>query len=262
MSWRERIGRLFGASRRREAERLQRQAEELEARVARRTAELEAANRELESFSYSVSHDLRAPLRAIDGFARMLEEDYGRYVDEEGRRRLGVIRDSSRRMGTLIDSLLAFSRLSRQPIVPVPVDMRSLAAEAWVELAPEGAVECSMEELPGARGDRGLLKQVWSNLLSNAAKYSAGVGSPRVVVSGRRDGAELVYCVADNGVGFDMRLAPKLFGVFQRLHTESEFPGTGVGLAIVQRIVVRHGGRAWAESEPGAGARFFFSLPA
>ncbi|MBV8032136.1 MAG: GAF domain-containing protein [Betaproteobacteria bacterium] len=244
------------------------QAAELEARVgertaelAARTAELERANAELEAFSYTVSHDLRAPLRAVDGFARIFEEDYSRYVDEEGRRLLGVIRESSRRMGTMIDSLLALSKLGRQPLHFADVDMTQLAAEAWVELAPDARVSCSLPALPSIRGDRALLKQVWTNLLGNAIKYSAKAGNPSVEVSGRREGSECVYCVADNGAGFDMRYAAKLFGVFQRLHGADEFPGTGVGLAIVQRIVSRHGGRTWAESEPERGARFYFSLP-
>jgi len=243
-------------------ERIAGQSAELEARVQQRTAELEAVNKELEAFSYTVSHDLRAPLRAVDGFARIFEEDYGRYVDEEGRRLIGVIRDSSRRMGTLIDNLLAFSKLGRETLLPAPVDMTLLAAEAWVELAVDRAVKCTLPALPQARGDRMLLKQVWTNLLSNAVKYSARRDQPRIEVSGERAGAELVYCVADNGTGFDMKYYGKLFGVFQRLHADTEYPGNGVGLATVQRIVLRHGGRAWAESAPGAGARFFFSLPA
>jgi signal transduction histidine kinase len=243
-------------------ERIALQSTELEARVQQRTAELEAVNKELESFSYTVSHDLRAPLRAIDGFARIFEEDYGRYVDEEGRRLIGVIRDSSRRMGALIDNLLAFSKLGRQALLPMPVDMTLLAAEAWVELAAGGAVKCTLPALPEARGDRMLLKQVWTNLLSNAVKYSARRDQPRIEVSGQREGAELVYCVADNGTGFDMKYYGKLFGVFQRLHSDAEYPGNGVGLATVRRIILRHGGRAWAESELGTGAKFFFSLPA
>jgi signal transduction histidine kinase len=243
-------------------ERIVRQSAELEERVQQRTAELEAVNKELESFSYTVSHDLRAPLRAIDGFARIFEEDYGRYVDQEGRRLIGVIRDSSRRMGTLIDNLLAFSKLGRQSLHPMSVDMTLLAAEAWVELAVDSAVECVLPPLPAARCDRVLLKQVWTNLLSNAVKYSGKREQPRIEVSGYQEGAQVVYCVADNGAGFEMKYYGKLFGVFQRLHAETEYSGNGVGLAIVQRIVSRHGGRAWAESELGSGARFFFSLPA
>ena len=243
-------------------EQVQRHSRELEARVKSRTAELELANKELESYSYTVSHDLRAPLRSIDGFARIFEERYGAQVDAEGRRLLGIIRESGRRMGVLIDSLLAFSRLGRVSVAAEPVDMGALAAEAWAELGTNGAPAFSMGELPPARGDRALLKQVWGNLLSNAMKYTAKTPDARVEVSGDRRDGELIYCVADNGVGFDMRYAGKLFGVFQRLHSEDEFPGTGVGLATVQRIISRHGGQVWAESQPGFGARFFFSLPA
>jgi signal transduction histidine kinase len=242
-------------------ERVRKQAEELERRVKLRTAELEAANKELEAFSYTVSHDLRAPLRAIDGFSRIFEEDYGRYVDEEGRRLLAVVRDSSRRMGVLIDSLLAYSRLGRQALFPVRVDMRALAAEAWVELGTEPAVQCSLAQLPAVCADRSLLKQVWLNLLSNAVKYSARRETPFIEVTGARQNGEAVYCVSDNGAGFDMRYYGKLFGVFQRLHAETDFPGTGVGLANVARIVARHGGRVWAEGTVDTGAKFYFSLP-
>jgi light-regulated signal transduction histidine kinase (bacteriophytochrome) len=239
-------------------EQVQRHAGEMERRVRERTAELELANKELESYSYTVSHDLRAPLRAIDGFARIFEEAYGPQVDDEGRRLLKVIRDASQRMGRLIESLLAFSRIGRE-VNAEPLDMGALAAEAWAELG--GAPAFSMAELPEARGDRALLRQVWTNLLSNAVKYSAKSAEPRIEVSGERRDGERVYCVLDNGIGFDMRYYARLFNVFQRLHAEAEYPGTGVGLATVQRIVSRHGGRAWAESAPGAGARFFFSLP-
>ena len=240
---------------------VQRHSQELEARVLQRTAELEFANKELESYSYTVSHDLRAPLRAVDGFARIFEDDYSRYVDAEGKRLLGVIRESSRRMGTLIDSLLALSMLGRQKLAPVEVDMRELAAEAWVELDPDGKVACTLPPLPVARGDRALLKQVWHNLLGNALKYSANRPEPEVDVSATAQDGETIYCVRDNGAGFDMRYYGKLFGVFQRLHAPTEFAGTGIGLATVQRIVARHGGRVWAESAPGDGARFYFALP-
>lgn len=249
-------------------ERVQRQAEELERRVRERTSELEQrtvqlelANKELESFSYTVSHDLRTPLRAVDGFARIFEEDYGDKVDGEGRRLLGVIRDSSQRMGTLIDDLLAFSMLGRQALHPVELDMGALAGEAWAELVDASPATFLLAPLARARGDRALLRQVWSNLLSNALKYSAKRPAPVITVTSERREDELVYCVADNGAGFDPRYYAKLFGVFQRLHAASEFAGTGVGLATVQRIVARHGGRVWAESEVGAGAKFYFSLP-
>ena len=241
--------------------RVQRQADELEQRVKERTAALELANKELESFSYTVSHDLRTPLRAVDGFARIFEEDYGPKVDAEGRRLLRVIRDSSRRMGTLIDDLLAFSMLGRQALLPAQIDMGTLAAEVWKELSAGSAATFLVAALPPARGDRALLRQVWANLISNALKYSARRDAPNITVTGERKDDELVYCVADNGAGFDPRHYGKLFGVFQRLHAEAEFAGTGVGLATVQRVVVRHGGRVWAEGQVDAGAKFFFTLP-
>ena len=249
--------------------RVKQHATELEARVAQRTRALEKANdqlasmnRELESFSYSVSHDLRAPLRAIDGYARMLEQESGERMGAEGRRLLGVVRSSSHRMGRLIDDLLEFSRLGQVEPARCALDMAALAREAAAELGadfPGTAVRIG--ELPPAFGDRGLLKQVWVNLLGNALKYSARAASPEVEVGGRMDGRSAEYWVRDNGVGFDMRYVGKLFAVFQRLHRQDEFPGTGVGLAIVQRIVVRHGGRVWAEGTPGAGACFRFALP-
>jgi light-regulated signal transduction histidine kinase (bacteriophytochrome) len=243
-------------------ERVRGHAEELESKVLERTAELEAVNKELASFSYSVSHDLRAPLRAVDGYARMLEEDYAARLDDEGRRLLKVVRDSAGRMGQLIDDLLNFSRLGRQPIVRQNVDMARLAREVVDELRGDFAASVEAGELPPARGDRALLKQVWLNLVANALKYSGKQAAPRVEITGQTEGEESIYCVRDNGAGFDMRYVGKLFGVFQRLHSQEDFAGTGVGLAIVQRVVTRHGGRVWAEGEPGAGARFFFSLPA
>jgi signal transduction histidine kinase len=241
--------------------RVREHAAELEARVRQRTADLEATNRELESFSYSVSHDLRAPLRAVDGYARMLEEDHGARLDDEGRRLLGVVRKSSLRMGQLIDDLLAFSRLGRQAPVRRQLDMTALAREVVDELGGGSHVRFDLAALPQASGDTALLRQAWSNLVSNAIKYSGKRPDARVEIGGRETSAETVYWVRDNGVGFDMRYADKLFGVFQRLHRSDEFPGTGVGLAIVQRVVTRHGGRVWAESRPGEGACFYFSLP-
>jgi PAS domain S-box-containing protein len=236
----------------------------------RREAEqqIRELNRELESFSYSVSHDLRAPLRHIDGYARILREDLGAKIDPESRRCLDTIVDSSRRMGLLIDDLLAFSRLGRKPISTRAVDMGELVKGALAEVQSQrgGAspnVQVQVGELPPADGDPALLRQVWSNLLGNAIKYSSPRGEQaRVFVSGERRGDLLHYSVADNGVGFDMRYADKLFGVFQRLHSQEEFEGTGVGLAIVQRIVARHGGAVAARAEPGQGATFSFDLPA
>jgi PAS domain S-box-containing protein len=246
---------------------------ELNAELQRRAAQLETTNRELESFSYSVSHDLRAPLRAIDGFALMLEEDYAERLDAEGLRYLSVIRQNSRRMGALIDDLLAFSRLGRQPVARAEVNVDSLVREVVDEvlhtelLAERGAAGAAaaphieVEPLPPARGDRGLLRQVWANLIANAVKYSSKAARPIIHISGRRVGAENHYCVRDNGVGFNMEYAEQLFRVFQRLHRTDEFSGTGVGLAIVHRVVTRHGGRVWAQGKVDHGAEFSFALP-
>jgi PAS domain S-box-containing protein len=241
---------------------------ELNASLEMRANQLEAANKELESFSYSVSHDLRAPLRAIDGFTRIFEEDYGATVDEEGRRLLKVIRDNSQRMGVLIDDLLAFSRLGRQPLSAEPIEMTALAEEALAEIRNAGlhhGAEVLIPRLPAVRADPVLLRQVWINLLSNAIKYTSTRKSPKIEVGSiapKNPHDHQTYFVKDNGVGFDMRYYDKLFGVFQRLHSIEEFAGTGVGLAIVHRLITRHGGRVWAEAELDKGATFFFSLPA
>jgi light-regulated signal transduction histidine kinase (bacteriophytochrome) len=195
----------------------------------------------------------------------MIEEDLGDKLDDLGRRLFNVVCESSQKMGRLIDDLLAFSRLVRQPMNASAVNMFALANESWREIAatlPKDAHDLRVHALPVAQGDRGLLKQVWMNLLSNAAKYTSKVAHPVIEVSGQQSGRELVYCVRDNGAGFDMRNYGKLFGVFQRLHAERDFPGNGVGLAIVQRIITRHGGRVWAEGKVNAGAAFFFTLPA
>lgn len=246
-------------------ERVRQQAEELERRVAERTAQLEAANKELEAFSYTASHDLRAPLRAIDGYSRMIEEDHSAGLDAEGRRLLAVVRAETQRMGRLIDDLLAFSRLGRKAPVPAIVDMNALARGALDELlaAAGGArPEVDLAPLPAARGDATLLYQVWANLLGNAIKFSSRQARPRVEVSGQLDGANAIYRISDNGAGFDMQYYDQLFAVFQRLHTQAEFEGTGIGLATVKRILERQQGAIWAESAPGAGATFWFSLPA
>jgi signal transduction histidine kinase len=231
------------------------------ARAEARSAELALANKELDAFAYSVSHDLRAPLRAVNGYARMLQEDYGERLDAEGRRHLDMVRASSTRMDRLIDDLLEFSRVGRVSLAKAPLDMAAVAREALDQARGDSRASCRIGDLPPASGERALLRQVWLNLLQNAFKYSGQRADASVEVGGRIERADLVYWVRDNGAGFDMRYAHKLFGVFQRLHSAEEFPGTGVGLAIVQRIVVRHGGRVWAEGRPGEGACFFFSLP-
>jgi len=244
-------------------ERVKRHADELEQRVRERTAQLEAANRELEAFSYSVSHDLRAPLRAIDGFSRIVQEDYAGKLDDEGGRLLGVIRDNSQKMAQLIDDLLEYSRLGRKPLSTDSIDMKRLVEEVFGELQASGGKphRLVLAALPRARGDATLVKQAWTNLLANAIKFSGKRREPVIEVSGHENGVECVYCVKDNGAGFDMRYHEKLFKVFQRLHREEEFDGTGVGLAIVQRVVLRHGGRVWAEGKVDEGAAFYFSLP-
>ncbi len=236
--------------------------QELNTALAAKAQQLESSNRELESFSYSVSHDLRAPLRAIDGFALMIEEDYSSRLDTEGNRYLAVIRENSKRMGALIDDLLSFSRLGRLPVGAQEVNVESLVHEVLEELANgQNLPRIEIDALPPVRADRGLLRQVWVNLISNAIKYSSKSANPRIHVSGRQNGSENQYSVSDNGVGFDMTYVEKLFGVFQRLHRADEFSGTGVGLAIVHRVITRHGGRVWAEGRINDGATFSFALP-
>jgi signal transduction histidine kinase len=236
----------------------------LEERVAARTAELEAANKDLEGFSYSVSHDLRAPIRAISGFSSLLVEDHGASLDTEARRKLGIIGAEAARMGRLIDDLLAFSRLGRKALEPVDLDMAELARSTFERLrhsSGEAPVDFRLGSMPRARGDRSLLEQVWINLLSNAVKFSAKKPAPVIEAGGISAESEIVYFVRDNGAGFDSRYAPRLFGVFQRLHSDSEFPGTGVGLALVHKIITRHGGRVWADGKLDEGATFHFTLP-
>lgn len=237
---------------------------ELEQRVTDRTAQLSSVNKELEAFSYSVSHDLRAPLRAIAGFANLLIEDHGEDLNKEAQRKLKVVVDESHRMGSLIDDLLAFSRLGRKLMQASEVDMTELVRgvhEALHRQHRGAPVEFRLGALPRCKGDRVLLGQVWTNLLSNAFKFSSRRKQPLVEVDAITDAKEHIYFVRDNGAGFDPRYQSKLFEVFQRLHDSSEFPGTGVGLALVQRIVSRHGGRVWAEGKPDAGATFYFTLP-
>lgn len=235
---------------------------DLEQRVDERTAQLEAANKELEAFAYSVSHDLRTPLRAIDGFSHILLDDYAGKLDIEGRRLLNVVRDNTRRMGQLIDDILKFSRTGRVELTFSEIDMGRLAREVFAELQPAiGHLQLEIEAIPPARGDSAMMRQVFVNLLSNAIKFSRSSETPRIKVGGSIEGNEAVYYVQDNGAGFDMQYADKLFGVFQRLHSMTEFEGTGIGLAIVKRIVTRHGGRVWAKGIVGYGATIYFALP-
>jgi PAS domain S-box-containing protein len=239
---------------REEARRLR---EELEDRVQQRTAELEA-------FSYSVSHDLRSPLRALEGFARILLEEYAPNLPPEGQEYVRDIRRNAQKMGQLIDDLLAFSRLGRQPLQRHRVAPVALVREVLGDLRPEQEarrIEVVIGDLPTCHADPALLKQVWANLLGNAFKYTRKHDPARIEVGCREQDGERVYFVRDNGAGFDMRYAGKLFGVFQRLHKAADYDGTGVGLAIVQRVVHRHGGRVWAEAAVNRGATFYFTLP-
>jgi signal transduction histidine kinase len=238
-------------------------ATQLEHRVAERTAELEASNRELEAFSYSVSHDLRAPLRAIDGFSRILLKDFGTDVPDQAREYLEIVREGAQQMGRLIDDLLAFARLGRQSLSKETVDPATIVHRVLEQLRHdlEGRdVEVRVGHLPACQGDPALLHQVYVNLLANALKFTRNRSPAIIEVRATEQNGRTVYFVKDNGVGFDMRFADKLFGVFQRMHRAEDYEGTGVGLAIVQRVIHRHGGQVWAEAEPDAGATFFFTL--
>jgi PAS domain S-box-containing protein len=249
--------------RRRMEEEVVRLNSELEKRVAERTAELQAAVKEIEAFSYSVSHDLRAPLRALDGFSQVLIEDHGKLLPEEGQRYLGIIRSTARKMGHLIDDLLAFSRLGRQALTRRRINCPQLVLSVFETLAPQRngrQIEWHMGELPDCDADLALLRQVWINLLSNAIKYTSQTANAIIEVGSTRANGVTEYFVRDNGAGFDMQYVHKLFGVFERLHRAEEFEGTGVGLAIVQRIVQRHGGHVRAEGAVGRGATFYFTL--
>lgn len=241
----------------------EREVMKLNAELKQKAELLTAANQELESFCYSVSHDLRAPLRAIDGYAGIFEQDYGEQLDGNAKRLLHGIRNNSRHMADLIDDLLEFSRLGRQAMDLSTVDMTTLAKQAAEEVV-EGVAAVpviSIQPLMKANGDPRALYHVWLNLLDNAVKYSGRAQTPTISAWAERNGREVVYSVRDNGVGFDMQYYDKLFGVFERLHSSKEYPGTGVGLAIVKRVIMRHGGRVWAESKPGEGATFHFALP-
>jgi PAS domain S-box-containing protein len=249
--------------RRRTEEEVTRLNSELERRVIERTAELQAAVKEIEAFSYSVSHDLRAPLRALDGFSQVLLEEHGKLLPDEGRRYLGIIRSTAQKMGRLIDDLLAFSRLGRQALTRRRVNSQQLVTSVRDSLAAQcqgRQIEWRLGALPDCDADLALLRQVWVNLIGNAIKYTGHCPQAIIEVGSRDADGVTEYFVRDNGAGFDMQYAHKLFGVFERLHKVEEFEGTGVGLAIVQRIVQRHGGRVRAEGEVGRGATFSFTL--
>ncbi len=235
----------------------------LERRVEERTGELQAVNQELEAFSYSVSHDLKTPLRAVEGFSHIVAKKYADQLDDEGREMLGMVSTGAQRMARLIDDLLIFSRIGRQPMALSPIDMHALAQEVFEGLAalePRRDLRLRLRPLPSARGTEPMIRQVWANLIANAIKFTnrREVGEIEI---GATEGSNPIYYIKDNGVGFDMRFVQRLFGVFQRLHSVDEFEGTGIGLALVQRIVQRHGGRIWAEAEVERGATFSFTLP-
>jgi light-regulated signal transduction histidine kinase (bacteriophytochrome) len=225
---------------------------------------LENANKELEAFSYSVSHDLRAPLRSINGFAQILMEDFAPKLDDEAKRICTIIQENSLNMGRLIDELLAFSRLSRVELAHTEIEMAEVITSVCHEFIDEKArerIDLKVENICNAQGDPAMIKQVWINLILNAIKYSSKKEKSVITISCKKENEKYIYCVRDNGVGFDMAYANKLFGVFQRLHSVKDFEGSGVGLAIVQRIIHRHGGEVWAEGKVDQGASFYFSLP-
>jgi signal transduction histidine kinase len=225
---------------------------------------LEGANRELDTFAFSVSHDLRSPLRAIDGFSQVLQEDYAEKLDTEAQRLIQIIRDGVGKMARLIEDILAFSRAARREMATSVIDMTELVQATLRDLAPAmtgRTIEVNVAPLPQMRGDREMMQRVWVNLLDNAIKFTARTANARIEVGSYAEAEATVYFVKDNGAGFDMASVDKLFGVFQRLHEPEDFPGTGAGLAIVKRIVNRHGGRVWAEGKVGEGATFYFALP-
>jgi PAS domain S-box-containing protein len=236
---------------------------ELEQKVKERTKELETANRELEAFCYSISHDLRSPLRIIHGYTSILLEDYVRQLDQEAQRLGDGILSNTLKMGQLIDDLLDFSRLGRKELVKRNVPMKPLVQNIWSEFQKyetDRKIDFRVDEIPEAMADDVTIRQVWANLVSNALKYTKHQEKTVIEVGCEGNGNRTTYYIRDNGIGFDMRYYDKLFGVFQRLHSPEEFEGTGVGLAIVQRIIARHGGKVWAKAKPNEGATFYFSL--
>jgi two-component system sensor kinase len=233
-------------------------------KLKKRSEKLEDANNELEAFAYSVSHDLRVPLRAIDGFSRIVMEDYEDKLDDEGKRLLNIIRENTHKMGQLIDDILLLSRASRQEMKFSKIDMEELVKRVFEEQklsSKNQNIRLEIESLPPAYGDRVLLQQVLNNLIANSFKFTEPKDERIIEVGSEKGKKEIIYYVKDNGVGFDMKYKDKLFGLFQRLHGTDEFEGTGVGLSIVQRVIRRHGGNVWGEGELNKGATIFFSIP-
>jgi light-regulated signal transduction histidine kinase (bacteriophytochrome) len=232
--------------------------------LAQCKAELEATRKELQSFSYSISHDLRAPLRAIDGFSRILQEDYSQNLDAEGQKFLGFILANAQQLSRLIEDLLVFYRLGQHPMQRTKVDMTDLFRNITTEfraIDPSRAMTIQIADLPSAEGDPALLRQAVTQLVSNAFKFSLRRPDARIEVNYQKDGEQIIYSIRDNGIGFEMQYAPKLFQVFQKLHTGDEFEGSGIGLAMAHRVITRHGGKIWAESKPAEGTTLFFTLP-
>jgi signal transduction histidine kinase len=259
-----RIAILDRTGRKKAQDEVQRLREEMEQQRTEHIAQLEVTNKDLDAFCYSISHDLQTPLRAIDGYSRVILQKTGDRFDEETRRRFTVIRESSQQMGQLINDFLAFARLGRRRLSVATVDMGTVVKEVWEELMvinPGKSMTLKVKRMPSAMADRALIRQVVGNILSNAVKFAGSRDEIIVEVDGYTEGNEIVYYVKDNGFGFDMAYYDKLFGIFQRLHSPDEYQGTGVGLAICQRIINRHGGRIWAKGEVDKGATFYFSLP-
>lgn len=237
---------------------------QLEKRITELTRQLQEAAKDLENFSYSISHDLRAPLRAIDNFSSILLSEYGEKLDPEGRRLIGVVRRNASRMGTLIRDILAFAHAGDRDLILADIDLQGLVNDVIEELKPAFAgrqVHFSLGPLPHITADTALIRKVWTNLLANAIKFTRPREVAEIEITAQVSGSEVICCVKDNGVGFEPEYGHKLFGIFQRLHDTEEFEGTGIGLGIVKRSIDKHGGRVWAEGTPGSGAAFYFSLP-
>jgi len=255
---------LLEQERARYHQQLEKEVEKRTADLHHKTTELETSNKDLEAFSYSVSHDLRAPLRAIDGFISIIKEDYGDKLDEEGLRLFSVVRDNARKMGSLIEDVLHFSRAGRHELEPVVINMNALVDEVWKSLSEQRgklAYQFERSELPDYKGDTHAIRQVWQNLLSNAIKFSRNSQPPIIQVMSKKEANQILFLVKDNGAGFNPEYANKLFLLFQRLHGMDEFEGTGVGLAVVKRFIQKHGGIVKAESNVNQGATFSFILP-